>query len=394
VTDLTFREVEGDADLERYMAVEADSFGESAETLGAEGRAAKEHAVMRMALIGEEVVAGYALVSVGQFFGGASVPAQAVTSVFVQPAWRRRGVAGALLRDLVDVAQGLGTALAPLYASTTRLYRRFGWEACDRTLWCNVRAAELARLRGEGRARRDPDRGEVEAFRRGFLWRFDGPFDRPDWWLSVFWNADPKQEEHREYAWFEGDRITGHVTYRQSEVGDDVSLAVQDLVAETPDALRGILGFLGGHEAQLSHITFKRAAILIRELMYLLPDAHKVVTVEGSMCWMQRLIGLERAMCERGWASNVDARLELEVNDPVSGEPAPVMLEVANGKGALSSGGGRKIRCGIGALSAWYSSRLTAWEARRLSLMDAPDETVELMDALIDRRPTLEPDYF
>lgn len=394
MSELSFVDVRGDADIERYVAVEAESFGEPPEDIRAETRAGTDHTLMRMALLGDELVAGYALMPVGQYFGGQSVPGQAVASVFVHPAWRRRGIAGRLLEDLIRVANERGAALAPLYASTTRLYRRFGWEVGERTLWCKVRTDALVRLRGEGQARARPNRGDVEAMRRRFLARFDGAFDRPEWWLSVHWDAGGKEHEQREYGWFEDERLTGHTTFRQSMSGGEVTVQVQDLVAETPDALGGLLGLLGGHEAQVSQITFKRAAALLRELSFLLPDVDKVVSVEGSICWMQRVVDLDLAVRSRGWSRSVDARLELELSDPCNREPQRVVLEISRGRGSISGGGAGSIRCGVGALSAWYSSRLSAWDAERLSLLQGGSDDLALMDAVIDTRPSMEPDYF
>jgi predicted acetyltransferase len=394
VSVLTFNDVRSDSDFERYLAVESDSFGESLEDIEASTRAVRDRVLMRAGSIGDELVAGYCLMGVGQFFGGRAVPAQAVASVFVHPAWRRKGIAGALLRDLVDVCRALPTALAPLYASTTRLYRRYGWEVGDRTLWCKVRADALGRLHGEGRARVNPNRSDVEAFRRAYLCRFDGPFDRPEWWLEAHWDNDGKKEGRREYGWFEGERITGHITFRQPHTDPEHSLAVQDLVAETPDALRGLFGFLGSHEAQAAEITLKRASIHMRELAFLLPDVHNLVSIEGSMCWMQRMIDIEAAMRTRGWSATADTRLDLELSDPCVDAPARLVVEFARGEASISPGGTGRVRCGIGVLSAWYSSRLSARDASRLSLLEAPDDEIELMDAVIPCRPTLEPDYF
>lgn len=394
MTDVRFIDASTDSDLERYAAVGAESFVEPEAVVSQGVRASKGRALIRAGLAGDEVVAGYALSPVGQFFGGDSVPAQAVVSVFVHPAWRRRGVAGLLLRDLVDVCRGLRCGLAPLYASTSRLYQRFGWEVCDRTLWCRVRAETLARLRGEGRAQATPPRSEVEAMRREVLRAFDGPLDRPDWWLEVQWDAELTPEQRREYGWYEDGRLTGHVTFRQTEEHNATVLRVQEMVAATPDALRGLYGLLGGYESLLSRITLKNADVHIGELNHLVPDVDKHVTVEGSLCWMQRIIDLDLAARSRGWAEHADARLDLEVSDPCDTEPRRVVLEVSGGHGRAVPGGSARVRCGVGALSAWFSSRLHAHEAQRLSLLDGRANDVALMDSLIPRRPLRAPDHF
>ena len=87
----------------------------------------------------------------GQFFGGKSVPAQLVTAVAVHPAWRRRGVAGALMQDCIAFARERSAAVAPLHAATVCLYRRWGWEVCSQTLRQIVRTEALMAFTGAGR---------------------------------------------------------------------------------------------------------------------------------------------------------------------------------------------------------------------------------------------------
>jgi len=360
-------------------------------------RAMLPHATLMFGCVEAETVAGYAIVPLGQYFGGRSVAAQGVASVFVVPEWRRRGVAGHLLRDLVVQARRLGAAVAPLYASTTRLYRRWGWEVGDRTLTHRVRADALARFHGEGSARRSPGRAAVEALHREVAQGFDGPLDRPDWWLDVQWDTFADAHERTEYGWYEDDALTGYVRYRHAHPAawaGPPTIDVHEFVAATPESLRGLLGLLGGHEAQASHITFKRATFPEPELLYLLPDVDKLVEINGDVCWMQRVVDIGRAVQQRGWPPHITARVELEVTDPCDESAARYVLEVAAGGGHAEPGGSGRVRCGIGALSAWYSSRLRASEALRVGLLDGPAADIEAMDALIAGRPARAPDYF
>jgi predicted acetyltransferase len=395
MSDVRFADATTDSDFERYATVEALSFGQRRDEMATAVHAARGRALMRVGVVAGEVVAGYALIPVGQFFGGASVPAQAVASVFVHPAWRRRGVAGSLLRDLIDVCRSQRAPLAPLYASTTRLYRRFGWEVCDRSLRCHVRADALARLHGAGDLRAAPPRGDVESLRRRWLQRFDGPLDRPDWWLEIEFDAEEKPEERHEYGWFEGGVLTGHLTYRQTTAQhDDVAVDVHELVAATPEALRGLYGFLGGHESLLGRISFWNAGPRMHELAHLLPDVDKLVRVEGSLCWMERLVDIDAAVAARGWAPAADAQVQIHVTDPHGDGDAELVLEVHGGAARARRGGGGAVRMGIGALSAWYAGSLTAAELARLSLLDGPARDLEVLDSLLPRRPAMPPEHF
>src|SRR5450755_2014288 len=95
--DIEIRDSADDEDRRRFADINAESFAGNAAHNMRWLQAAVPHAPLRLVTIGGEIVGGYMLLPCGQFFGGRSVPAQAVTAVAVHPAYRRRGVAGALM---------------------------------------------------------------------------------------------------------------------------------------------------------------------------------------------------------------------------------------------------------------------------------------------------------
>ena len=395
MADIVIADPRGDADFEQYVRVEVESFGDTTQNARRWIARSRAHAIWRLARAGDEVIGGYIVQPAGQLFGGRSVPAHPVAGVVVAPEWRHRGVAGAMMRDLVAISAERGVAVAPLHAATTRLYRRWGWELGDRSVRHRVRSSLLATLSGQGQAARLRDNAAVEALRREVLHRWDGPLDRPDWWLDVEWPLGEDDPEHHTYGWFEDGRLTGVTRYEESRDGLWIAIRVQELVAATRDAFTGLLGFLGGHEAQAPEITFVHSALRHRsELLFLLPDADKAITTEGHLCWMQRIVDVRAALEGRGWPAHVDARLELEVTDPVRSEPQRCVLEVAGGSAHVSPGGGGAVRCGIGMLSSWYSGTLRTHDAVRLGLLEASAEDQATMDSLIGDREAWMPDFF
>jgi predicted acetyltransferase len=392
---IEIRDARGDDDLRRFAEVDAESFGGNAAANMRWLTATAPHAPLRLACIEGEVAGGYMLLSFGQFFGGRSVPAQGVTAVAVHPAWRRRGVAGALMRDCVSLAREQGAALAPLHAATVRLYRRWGWEVCSQTLRQIVRTAALSGLFGSGRVRAKPDRAAIESLRRSHLADWDGPLDRPDWFLSAEWDAGDPDTPRFEYGWYEDDRLTGYVRYESDrQAGSWIRLRVQELVVTTLDAMRGLLGFLGGQESQSNEVIFVHSAVLdASPLLWLLPEPHRDIEVQGFLCWMQRIVDIGVAMRSRGWPATAAGRVELEVSDPVTGVER-VVLEVEGGSARVTQGGSGQVRCGIGTLSAWYSSALRARDAVRLGLLEGDLSAVSTMDALIAGGRSWMPDFF
>lgn len=394
-SDIEISDIRDDAERQRFAEIDAESFAGRAADNMCWLKAAEPHTTLRLARIGGEVVGGYIMLPTGEYFGGRSVPAQGISAVAVHPAWRRRGVAGALMRDCVASARDTGAAVAPLFAATVRLYRRWGWEVCTQTYRQAVQTRALSGFSGAGTVRWNPDRASVEALRRTQLLRWDGPLDRPDWWLSVAWDPGNPDEHKAEYGWYEGDQLTGYVRYDSDRAqGGWIRVRVQELIYSTSDALRGLLGFLGGQESQSADVVFVHSAIPdLSPLHLLLPEPHREVEVSSFIPWMQRLVNVQQAISARGWPALAAGRVELEVTDPVLGVER-VILEVESGEGRVTTGGAGTVRCGIGALSAWYSSSLRARDAVLLGLMDGDSDALTAMDGLIAGGVAWIPDFF
>jgi predicted acetyltransferase len=392
---IEIRDAHGARELRRFAEVDAESYAGNAATNMRYLEAAASRASIRLAHTEGEIVGGYGLLPFGQFFGGRSVPAQGVTAVAVHPAWRRRGIAGALMRDCIALSREQGAALAPLHAATVRLYRRLGWEVCSQTLRQIVRTAALVGLSGSGTVRATPDRAAIEAMRHAHLARWDGPLDRPDWYLSVEWDPGGSETLRSEYGWYEGDDLTGYVRYEaERDAGGWIRLRVQEFIWTTQDALRGLLGFLGGQESQSSDVVFVHSAVTdASPLLWLLPEPHRTLEVQAFLCWMQRIVNIDAAMRARGWPEGAAGCVELEVTDPITGVER-VVLEVEGGSGRVTPGGSGAIRCGIGALSAWYSSALRAQDAVRLGLLEGEQTLITAMDGLIAGGLPWMPDFF
>ena len=128
-------------------------------------------------------------------------------------------------------------------------------------------------------------------------------------------------------------------------------------------------------------------------LLWLLPEPHRPLEMQGFLCWMQRIVDVDAAMRARGWPARAAGRAELEVTDPVTGVERFV-LEVEGGAGRLTPGGSGAIRCGIGTLSAWYSSALRAQDAVRLGLLEGEPSAIRAMDGLIAGGVPWMPDFF
>ena len=382
------------SDFERFAIVDAQGFANRIDWTRRWLDAARQHMRFRFARSDDEVIGGYGLMATGQYFGGRSVPAGAVAAVVVSPLWRRRGVAGLMMRDLVTVCREGGYALAPLLAATVRLYRRWGWEIVDRGFDHIVRTEALSGFRGEGEPVASPPHGELEALRRSYLHRWDGPLDRPEWWLAV--EAIPEDESEPElvYGWKEDGALTGFVRYRyERRPGVNwLRVVVEEFHATTQDSQRGLLGLLAGNESLSNEVVFHYCLPSRNDLLFLLSDASKAVSVEARMCLMQRIVDLRSAFTQRGWQLQRH-RLQLAVQDPVDGTQR-FTAAFDDGEVRLGDGGDGSVSCTAGVLAAWYSGSLRAIDAVRMGLMSAAADDAIALDALIGGRPVWMADHF
>jgi predicted acetyltransferase len=395
MSELMVADPRGDADFEAFARIDAQAFGAPLDRTRRWVAAGRPLLRFRVALVGDEVVGGYALMPMGQFYGGRSVPAQGVVAVVVSPLWRRRGAAGAMMRDLVAICRETNTAVAPLYAATVRLYRRWGWEVADRAVNHTVRTDALVQLRGDGIPVNAPPAAALEALRRSYLFAWDGPLDRPDSWLSIQGTPEDVAEHSFLYGWEENGRLTGFMRYRYGSLdGTEQRVIVDEIHATTLDATHGLLGLLGANESIYRDVVFHMCLGAKSDLLYVLSDASKSVRTEGHLCWMQRVVDVRAALQARGWAAHVAHPLELEVADPALDTTERFTVDFAGGRALVDPGGSGRVRCSVGALSAWYAGTLRAQDAARLQLMSGPPDDLVAMDGLIGGRPTWMPDHF
>lgn len=264
------------------------------------------------------------------WFGGRRVPCQHVSSVAVPPEHRGRGVASALMREVLERGVADGAALSVLFPATTALYRRLGYELAGSFTRFRVDARRVPAIGLPLRPAVEDDWPAIRACAEAAGSAMNGPAVRDErGWQRL--RAAP-------YAYVldaeDGSGIDAYLCYGQSsEPGDwQFSLDVADYAAASPRGLAALLGLIGRHG------TVGKAASLTgphpHPWSFLAPEQD--VERRGGMFWMARGLDLPRAIAARGFAPGLALEVAFAVDDPlVPSARGPWRLEVAGGAGTL-----------------------------------------------------------
>ena len=208
------------------------------------------------------LVASLVLYPFQAYVRGERLGVTGIGSVAVSPEHRRRGVADALLRSTLAEMRERGDAWSMLYPFRGDFYRRFGWGVVETPTLLSVPplalpAADEAR---HVRRVRAADRPLVQALYDRVV-RERGHFTlarRPAWWERRLWNYEGE--------WLVYERTRGEVEgYLQLQVdsGDGpwkLVLTVNELVAGSPEAHRGLAGYLNSQRDQAAEVVLAVAA--------------------------------------------------------------------------------------------------------------------------------------
>jgi predicted acetyltransferase len=307
---------------------------------------------------------------------GTSLPAIGVGSVTTHPAYRRRGLARALVERIMRSSRDRGVPLGLLRPLSHEVYRGAGWELADEVIayrlnpadlpgdaaaQSSVRPAEAADL-GRIMELYDLDaRGHTLALERGRE-RWDALLASPDHELAV--------------ATGRGGEVDGYVLYRIGRPAEDDHLepregykagsrrweiGVCELVCATPAARRGLWSLLGSYDHRHWTVTF--ATPRTRPLHPFLRHSYVDARIEPG--YMLRLLD-PASLLERLGAAGAGLRVRL--SDPVFEENA----------GDLTLGGGDApadpLELGVGRLAQLIAGYRSARELVDHGLVPAPSE--------------------
>ena len=320
------------------------------------------------------------------FVDGKPAAMGGVAAVMVHPAYRRRRYAGDLMRAALRDMRDRGVHLSMLSPFAHSFYRSFGYELASEAVEYTLKPTDLAT---------DPAQSNLRAYREGDLPRVMELHEAESrehqlcalrseaFWQKVLGRKDFEAAVHDA-----GGGVDGYMIYKMTGYRDgrepERRIEVQELVAATPGARRGLLSFLGALDPDafdIRHWTSREDP-----LHPYLRSSHVEAKVEPDQ--MLRLVDVEGSL---GHLNREAGPLVLEVSDDTIPENA----------GDYTVGGGQVVRgaeaedrvaLDVRQLTQLYAGYLPARRLARHGLVKASSSAA--LDLLEQTFPTGDPMLF
>ena len=321
------------------------------------------------------VVAGLGVYRPGQWFGGRSIPMGAIAAVGVQPELRGSGIAFELMSGILRELHATGVPLSALYASTSRLYRKVGYEHAGSACIYETSTQDLGNP-SEGDPLQAVDPQEHDRFRDIYQTAArlsNGWLDRtPGMWTRI-----SRKQAGTTHAYLSGGRHpSGYIIYEQREddAGKRKVLSVRDWIALTPGARRGILKLLAGHRSLESAVRWRGP--FVDPWISLFPEQRtRGISIER---WLLRITDVVAALNARGYPPELNESLDLTVVDEtISENSGQYHLEVSQGRGRVTAGGSGGLTLSVRALAPLYSGFHRSEELASLGWIEGDERSLQ-----------------
>jgi predicted acetyltransferase len=254
---------------------------------------------------------------------GGVVPAAGVTWVMVDPTYRRRGILRSLMQQQLGDLHEHGEAVATLWASEPMIYPRFGYGQASRRLGLTVPRPYAAMRPGPSDGV-TLTVGSVPDLRERYVRVYEalrpqvpGLTSRsPDAWVeTAFDDTTPSTRGSLlrcVVAADESGAPVGYAWFQTTQNWDDGvpggTATVHEIASLTPQATRALLDFV--LTLDLSSTTEFWNLPVDHPLLWLLVDARRSRKALLDGLWV-RLVRLDEALAERGYATDVDVVLDV-----------------------------------------------------------------------------------
>jgi predicted acetyltransferase len=289
-----------------------------------------------------------------------------------------------MLRSALEELHSQGMPLSTLYPATLPYYQRGGYERAGKSITYELpldsinereRGLELVPMTAEHEA-------EVKRLYTARARRSAGNLDRPAWMWER--RLAPKDQPCFRYMVMNGAQAEGYVVY--SQAGRTDPLKVADVCALTPAAGRRILELFAGYRSMVESVVWTGGPL--DPLLYLLRENliggdRLREKIRRDYDWMLRIVDITGALSGRGYPPELRAELHLDVRDSLlPANNRRFVLQVADGRGVVQSGGQGRITLDMRDLAAIYTGFMAPAERRIIGAIDGPDADLALMGAV------------
>jgi predicted acetyltransferase len=345
---------------------------------------------VRIARRGDRVVGGLLEISMGQWFGGRSVPMLGLAGVGIAPEARGEGTARALVLETLRNARRRGIAVSTLYPATVSLYRAAGYELAGHRCRLTAALGDLPIARGDLDVTplEPADLPAVEALYRRSASERPGYLDRGAYvWQRV---RASRRETYRGFVVRGAGGLEAYTYLSQAGADGQRELVVQDLVAATGPALRRLTAFFADHRSTVKWLVLRGSAV--DPVIVNAPE--RLFRVELSEYWMLRIVDVEGALTARGYPP-IDATVDFELSDRTLPENAGrYRLEVSGGRARLTPGGSGAVALDERALAALYTGFLAPAALVAVGRLEGEPSALARLALLFAGPPPAMPDYF
>lgn len=186
------------------------------------------------------------LLPMEMWLDGEKVKFGGIGGVASLPEERRKGYIRRLFDSMLTEMRQNEQCLSYLYPFSNAYYRKFGYETCMIKQEVTIPAEALRRYAGRGTAalyRPGEDDSAIRAVYDSFASRMNGMLARTDAMWEKKLKVDPYRNNRYVYVWRDGGNPRGYLIYKGD--GDAYVMHVEELAWADPDALLGLLGFIG-----------------------------------------------------------------------------------------------------------------------------------------------------
>jgi predicted acetyltransferase len=360
---------------------------------------------VRVAELEGQVAASLVIYPLTTWVRGQRLPVAGIGSVAVSPEHRRRGVGEAAMRAALRELRQRGIHLSMLYPFRSSYYRRLGYGVIEYVHQLAVAASNLPLSDQSRRVRRlmHPDRPAVEALYDRVAQ--DGHFAMArsvEWWGRRLWSYPG------DWVVYEGRRrgqIEGYLYYEVENSRGPFKLAISlnELVAATPEAHRGLVGYLAALRDQVEEIHYAAPldhawGSLLGTAQNLRPGAEIGPFLDtGGIASgaMLRITDVKGALELLPVAPAARGEIALEVADPVLPlntrawrvKPVDGRLRVSPETSRRTSRRTPRLSTSAEALAQVYAGTLSAARAAEIGWLSSTGGAGEIADSWFRARP-------